>query len=131
MTGQISGQRCCAGCGRPIEVPANNPHKRYCSPRCRVADWHHHHRPTRAPAEDQPPPVGAEAANAVPTRNAVANLVPPDPGPAAAPAQTTAPRCPHCRQPVNILTLLVPPAAAHVTIPLTAPITGPLTDPGR
>ncbi|MFC4947502.1 hypothetical protein [Pseudonocardia sp. GCM10023141] len=25
--------------------------------------------------------------------------------------------CPHCRQPISLLTLIVPPAAAHVAIP--------------
>src|SRR5664280_1059698 len=36
-------QRPCTTCGRSFAVPANNPGKRYCTPRCRVADWHHRH----------------------------------------------------------------------------------------
>jgi len=30
----------CATCGRPITITRRNPNRRYCSPRCRVADWH-------------------------------------------------------------------------------------------
>ena len=113
----MTGQRSCAGCGRPIEVPANNPHKRYCSPRCRVADWHHHHDRPPDPADGQPRPAGADVPNAVPASNAVPNAVPVPNAAAAGPT----PRCPHCRQPVTVLNLLVPPAAAHVTVPGTKP----------
>jgi endogenous inhibitor of DNA gyrase (YacG/DUF329 family) len=78
-------------------VPANNPAKRFCSPRCRVADWHRRH--DRA-VEDAAIPSGVT--NAVPAggggRNGVA-------------------RCPHCARPIAVINLLVAPAAAHVATP--------------
>ena len=91
----------CAVCGRPFTVPANNPHRRYCTPRCRVADWRHRHHPDTEGHHDAasddvtravPPPNGENAANAVP-------------------------HCPHCGRPVAVVTLLLPPTAAHVPIP--------------
>lgn len=107
-------QRPCTTCGRVFAVPANNPGKRYCTPRCRVADWHHRH--DRA---DHPAPIAPEAAvgamngvrNAVPAHNAV-------PAPNAVPNAVA--RCPHCTQPVAVISLLVAPAAAHIATPAAA-----------
>lgn len=120
MTGPTTGERACAGCGRLIEVPANNPHKRFCSPRCRVADWHHHHDRRRDDGPDgheTAQPVVAQPGNGVRDPNVVTNLVP---TPGHAP-----PRCPHCWQPITVVTMLLPPAAAHVTIPHTLAHGGP------
>jgi hypothetical protein len=33
-------ERTCATCAAPITVTTRNPNRRYCSARCRVADWH-------------------------------------------------------------------------------------------
>lgn len=115
--------RGCAWCAAPFPVPANNPHRRFCSPRCRVADWHFRHdRPpgaapgTRTAVEIAAPDAArADAvatADAVPAVNAVA-----DPNAAGGNAGTA--RCPHCRRPVAVLTVLVPPAAAVVAVPVT------------
>lgn len=113
--GAVVGERVCAGCGRPIEVPANNPHKRYCSPRCRVADWHHRNdRPTSETPGDRRGPAGIDIANVVPAPNAVTNAV--TTANAANPGSAT-PRCPHCHQPITVLNLLLPPDAAHVAVP--------------
>lgn len=101
------GTRCCATCGRQFTVPANNPRKRYCSSRCRVADWHHRTGPAADRAERPPDNTAPETAvpdNAV-AANGVPNTAPP------------APRCPHCHQPVAVVTLLVTPTAAHVAPP--------------
>ena len=96
----VIATRPCVTCGRGFPVPANNPAKRYCTPRCRVADWRHRHpgHARRQPASRR------DAANAVSSPNAVA------PGDAV-------PRCPHCGRAVAVVTLLLPPAAAHVTVP--------------
>jgi endogenous inhibitor of DNA gyrase (YacG/DUF329 family) len=32
--------RSCVTCGTIITVTTRNPNRRYCSPRCRAADWH-------------------------------------------------------------------------------------------
>jgi hypothetical protein len=65
-------QRACVTCGQLITVTTRNPNRRFCSPRCRVADWHARH--------DRPPrtsnPVPCDVPN---TSNAVTNPVPPDP----------------------------------------------------
>ncbi len=38
--------RHCVTCGSPITVTTRNPNRRFCSPRCRVADWHARNRAT-------------------------------------------------------------------------------------
>jgi len=106
-------QRPCATCGRPFPLLANNPRKRYCTPRCRVADWHFRNdRLGRRPAA--PPPVtavetGNDNPNVVPTSNGVPNGVP-----------NAVTRCPHCSKPVAVISLLVAPAAAHIATPAAA-----------
>lgn len=99
--------RSCATCGRPFPVPANNPRKRYCTPRCRVADWHHRHDRTGGRQPVTSPNGTADGAgnavpNAVPAGNGVPNAVA---------------RCPHCAQPVAVISLLVAPAAVQVRVP--------------
>lgn len=103
MTDPTGEPRSCLNCGRPITVSTRNPRKRFCSPRCRVADWHRRHdRPAGDTTGLSAIPEQAYAANAVPN---------------GVPAST---RCPHCGQAVTAITLLVPPAAAHVTTPTAA-----------
>jgi hypothetical protein len=88
-----------------------------CSPRCRVADWHRHHdRPQPSTmdltGEDVPDRVpDAPDHHAVPTYHTPGNRVP---------NQYVAngdQRCPHCRAPIAIIAVLVPPTAAHVRTP--------------
>jgi hypothetical protein len=110
--------RTCITCTAPISVTRRNPHKRYCSPRCRVADWHRRH--DRPHLDNGVPAAG----NAVP--NDVANVVPQPPTPFTPPANAVPAggnaangeqRCPHCRGPIAIIAVLVPPTAAHVRTP--------------
>lgn len=108
MTATIA-TRCCAACGRPYTVPANNPRKRYCSSRCRVADWHHRRNRAHPPSEQAGSAAEANAVTNVPDLNGVGNDAPPSS------------RCPHCHQPVAVITLLVTPAAARVPVPTTRP----------
>jgi len=89
-----SGPGSCATCERPFAVPPNNPAKRFCSPRCRVADWHRRH--------DRAGRDTSDVTNAVPAVGAVRNGVA---------------RCPHCAEPIAVINLLVAPAAAHVATP--------------
>jgi endogenous inhibitor of DNA gyrase (YacG/DUF329 family) len=87
-------ERDCVTCGTTFTVPANNPHRRFCSPRCRVAAWHARNNPdTTDDATNDVPPV-----NAVPAANGVH-------------------RCPHCQHELAVISVLVPAAAAHVRIP--------------
>ena len=111
-------QKTCATCGRPFPELANNPRKRYCTPRCRVADWHSRNdRPKRQPAAPTPSDPVVANGNAVP--NAVPNGVTTSNGvPNAVPNVVT--RCPHCAKPVAVISLLVAPAAAHIATPAAA-----------
>lgn len=99
--------RDCAMCGRTFTVPANNPHRRYCAPRCRVADWRHRLRAdSHTRPDDRPVDVGG-VTNAVTAANAANG------------AGGGAP-CPHCGRPVTVINMLLAPTAAHVRLPKNA-----------
>jgi len=117
--------RACATCGTIFEVNPRTPRRRYCTPRCRAEAWRHRHTPSHAPNT-------ANTANVVNTANTVNGVN----GVAQADGVTngvnpvrrahdatnddrraTLARCPHCQTPIAVLTLLLPPAAAHVTTP--------------
>jgi endogenous inhibitor of DNA gyrase (YacG/DUF329 family) len=118
--------RSCATCTKPITVTSRNPNRRYCSPRCRVADWHRRHDRTHlhnAVPNDVtrhpnvvPDAVPHHDANAVPTPTTTfattANAVP-----GGTNTANGEQRCPHCRQPIAVIAILVPPTAAHVRTP--------------
>lgn len=105
--------RRCATCGIPITVTSRNPRRRYCTPRCRVADWHQHNR-TRTPNPTSGVANGVDDARTV--ANAVGNQTN-DVSPATAASIATLARCPTCRTPLTVLTWLLPPAAAQVATP--------------
>ena len=123
----------CATCGWPIRITRRNPNKRYCSPRCRVADWHRSHDRPPHPTNDVPA-SGNHVPDGVP--NQVPDGVPND---VPQPATTLTPpadvilgggnlangeqSCPHCRGPIAVIAVLVPPTAAHVRTPeVTIPL---------
>ena len=85
----------CVTCGSPITVTTRNPNRRFCSPRCRVADWHAHHRRN-------------VVADAVRTRSDVPNAVP---------AANGVTKCPHCRHELAVIAVVIPADAAHVPTP--------------
>lgn len=101
--------RSCATCGLPIQISPRHPNRRYCSPRCRVADWQARNDRPHLPTNENDVP------NAVPPGNAATDAVPA--GDDAVPAQHTSTCCPHCGRELTVLTWLLPPAAAHVTTP--------------
>jgi endogenous inhibitor of DNA gyrase (YacG/DUF329 family) len=112
----------CLTCATAITVTARNPNRRYCSPRCRVADWHRHHdRPRHSTMDDH----SNDVPNIVPdgtSRNVVPDVVPAFTGPVDAVPNAInvangQQRCPHCRAPIAIIAILVPPTAAHVRTP--------------
>jgi endogenous inhibitor of DNA gyrase (YacG/DUF329 family) len=98
--------RACTSCGQPFMISTKNPRRRFCSPRCRVADWHARSR-TAADATDVHPPTDA-VPNGEPHLNAVPNGV-----------QTIngVQRCPHCHHELAVIAVLIPPAAANVRLP--------------
>ena len=98
----------CLGCGTTITVTTRNPNRRYCSPRCRKAAWQARHRVNHR--------VGVDVANAVThdvgdvldvvdLRNSL---------PHAVPAANGVARCPHCRQELAVVAVVIPADAAHV-----------------
>jgi DNA replication protein DnaC/endogenous inhibitor of DNA gyrase (YacG/DUF329 family) len=94
--------RTCVACGSPITVTTRNPNRRFCSPRCRAAEWHARNRTNDVVN-------GAnDAADAVHTPDAVHNAV-------RAANGTT--RCPHCRHELAVIAVVIPADAAHVQTP--------------
>lgn len=100
--------RTCATCAVPITVTPRNPNRRYCSPRCRVADWH--------ARNNRRPPTNNNVPHGVP--NLGPDDVPAAPRPGdATPTSGSLTRYPRCQTPLTVLTWLLPPAAAQVAIP--------------
>jgi endogenous inhibitor of DNA gyrase (YacG/DUF329 family) len=97
----------CDHCGQPITVTTRNPNRRFCSPRCRVAHWHAHHRPHHT------------VPNAVHT-DAVANPIAPTPN--AVPGANGVQHCPHCHAELAVITVVVPAQAAHIRTPEVTPM---------
>jgi len=105
--------RACATCGTIFEVNPRTPRRRYCTPRCRAEAWRHRHTRSHVPNT-------ANVVNGVAEADSVTNGV--NPVRRAHDAtnddrRATLARCPHCQTPIAVLTLLLPPAAAHVTTP--------------
>jgi endogenous inhibitor of DNA gyrase (YacG/DUF329 family) len=116
----------CAHCSRPITVTSRNPNRRYCSPRCRVADWHARHDRTHLAGPGTLPNDVHDDVPRNAAANDVADLVPDTaktrasngvPAPNGVPAANGDQRCPHCRQPLAVNSVLVPAAAAHIPTP--------------
>lgn len=101
----------CLGCGTPITVTTRNPNRRFCSPRCRKAAWQARRRTKHR--------VGDDVANAV-TRDVdgVADVVHSSNGVRhAVAAANGVTRCPHCRQELAVVAVVIPADAAHVQTP--------------
>lgn len=113
--------RACATCADPITVTTRNPNRRFCSPRCRVADWHARNRAARDTIANTANTANTAndvhnngVANDVRNGDGVHNGVHNGDGVASPKTMTL---CPHCQKPVTVLTWLLPPAAAHVATP--------------
>jgi hypothetical protein len=97
----------CAHCGTAMPTPTGrSARKRFCGVECRKAAWRQRHRDDTVPAAPLAVPV------AVPAVPGVATAFPDD---VATPGGQH--RCPHCRQPLAVISVLVPAAAAHVNPP--------------
>lgn len=101
----------CPTCNTPVTVTTRNPNRRYCSPGCKALGWRRRAKGLPENSEHTPPNDVANRANGVANGanpiDAVANSEP----------TRTIQACPHCRQPISLVTLIVPPAAAFVTVP--------------
>jgi len=99
----------CQQCGTAMPIPIGQAgRKRFCGVECRKAAWRQRHRDDTVPTVPTVPLV-------VPTVPTVPRVV------AAFPDDVPTPggqhRCPHCRQPLAVISVLVPAAAAHVQPP--------------
>ena len=107
----VLDERTCPTCGTPVTVTTRNPNRRYCSPPCKALGWRRRAKGLPENTDRTTPNAVANGANGVANGanalNAVAN------GESTRAVQS----CPHCRQPISLITLIVPPAAAHVTPP--------------
>lgn len=103
--------RACATCGQLFHTDPRTPSRRYCTPRCRAADWRHRHSMNSPNAANAVNDVRNVAGGSNDVTNA-ANR-----GGRAGHALGC---CPHCQMPIAVLTLLIPPAAAHVNPPQAA-----------
>lgn len=94
----------CLGCGTTITVTTRNPNRRYCSPRCRKAAWHARRRANHRVGDD----VANDVTHDVHDVLDVVHL------PHAVPAANGVARCPHCRQKLAVVAVVIPADAAHV-----------------
>lgn len=95
----------CAHCGTAMPTPTGRAaRKRFCGVDCRKAAWRERHRHDD-PRHDVVPLT-------VPTVPATATAFPDD-----VPTPGGQHSCPHCRQPLTVISVLVPAAAAHVNTP--------------
>ena len=88
----------CARCGTGMPAPTGRAaRKRFCDDACRKAAWRDRHR-------DQPSDVVSGVTVPTPSRDDV-----PTPG--------SQHRCPHCRRPLAIISVVIPADAAVVPLP--------------
>lgn len=106
----------CPICRTPFS-PAG-PRHRYCTERCRKTAWRRRHARS-APQQDGvcDPGVVVGRPATVPRPRDVPSDVP---ATAIRPETSPPTRCPHCHQPIAVISLLVAPAAAQVTTPGSA-----------
>ncbi len=117
-TAPLDWQRQCPVCGRPFTRNPRSPTHTYCSDRCRSAAWYQRRGPRRPPRSSGSPGGVNAVTNAVDAVTAVTNAVNAgNQDPEAINGVNTVQLCPHCRQPIALLTLVVTPTAAHVAVP--------------
>lgn len=108
-------ERACPTCDRPVTVTTRNPNRRYCNPGCKALGWR---RRAKGLAENGEFAPANDVANVVNTStNGVANGANDVNAVANGESTRAVQACPHCRQPISLITLIVPPAAAFVTVP--------------
>ena len=100
----------CAHCRTAMPTPTGRQaRRRYCSEQCRKAAWRHRHRDDTTTRDVVPTNVPDPVHVTTASRDA-----------AATPDRQH--RCPHCRQPLAIISVVVPAAAAHVPTPEVMPM---------
>ena len=96
----------CAHCGTAMPTPTGRAsRKRFCNTTCRKAAWRERHRDDNIAAADV-------VSHVVPGTLAVPTTFPDD-----VPNHSGQHRCPHCRQPLAIISVVIPAAAAIIRPP--------------
>lgn len=99
----------CAHCGTAMPTPTGRAsRKRFCGNDCRKAAWRQRHRHDTVPAV----PAVPLTVPAVPT------AFPDD-----VPTRSGQHQCPHCRQPLAIISVVIPADAAVINPPEVLPLT--------
>ena len=133
--------RSCPVCGISFTPSPRKPDHTYCCERCRATAWRHRRRDAaRRVAELTAHLVTASSTTSNTTTDAhnvtndVTNDVTNEDGTNVGENEdrnevNAVQHCPHCHQPIALITLILSPAAAHVTVPTLPPI--PPTRRGR
>ena len=102
----------CAHCHTPMPTPTGRAsRKRFCTIECRKAAWRERHRNDAPSGTDVEPDV-------VPGVLTVPTAFPDD-----VPNHSGQHRCPHCRQPLAIISVVIPADAAIIRPPEVPPTT--------
>lgn len=111
----------CARCGTGMPAPTGRTaRKRFCGDACRKAAWRDRHR------HPLPNVVSDIVSDVVP--NVVPGVIVPTPSRDDVPTPGSQHRCPHCRRPLAIISVVIPADAAVVPLPEPPPTpTDPLT----
>lgn len=98
----------CALCTAPIPAPADGRHarRRYCSDTCRKIAWKQRHQ--ARPADPDVVTVTGDVTNTVTDATPIQDQVP---------TRGSQHRCPRCHQPLAVVSVIVPAAAATITPP--------------
>ena len=101
----------CAHCGTAMPTPTGRAsRKRYCNVDCRKAAWRERHRHDNLTTD-------AVVSHIVPGVLAVPTAFPDD-----VPTRGGQHRCPHCRQPLAIVSVVIPADAAIIRPPEVLPL---------
>jgi hypothetical protein len=110
----------CAHCGTAMPTPTGRAaRKRYCGVDCRKAAWRQRHRDDAVPAV----PAVPLAVPAVPLAVPAVPLAVPTAFPDDVPTPGGQHRCPHCRGPLAIISVVIPANAAVINPPEVLPPT--------
>lgn len=95
----------CPQCGTTMPTPTGRQaRKRYCTEACRKAAWRNRHRHDPAEPDTVADTVLDVVVVSTPSRD-------------EDPTRGGQHRCPHCRRPLVVISVLVPAAGAHIPTP--------------
>lgn len=133
LAGPPDTPRSCPVCGTSFTPSPRKPGHTYCCERCRATAWRHRrrdaahrvaeltvHRDTSTSTTTTTVgvrPVSHDVTNEDGTNSDTNEDSNGDPN-----AVNAMQHCPHCHQPIAVITLILSPAAAHVTVPTPPPI---------